>query len=401
MPWLVLAAFLLQSVDYMSDGIKALDAKQYDSAADLFKKAIAADPQDYAAHFHLALAYSLQNRDADAIPEYKRALELKPGLYEAELNLGISLLRSKNAAEAVPLLRSAAEQKPKEPRPAYYYAQALLDSGQDAEAAFATAASLNPRSAPTESGWAQSLARAGKLADAETHFRNAASIDPAYKSGLLQIAELYKKQHNSAAAIAIYREFPENPAAQERIGALLLESGEARDAIPELEAAMAKSPTSANRVALAQAYVKSGQTAKAEPLLAQAVASEPTDYELRMYYARVLRDQRKFADAAQQFFAASKLQPDAPQPWNEIAGVMIAAGQYPQALAALDEVRKHNAETSAHYYLRAISYDHLHQLKEALANYNKFLEMSQGKSPDEEFKARQRARIIQNELSKR
>jgi len=43
----------------------------------------------------------------------------------------------------------------------------------------------------------------------------------------------------------------------------------------------------------------------------------------------------------------------------------------------------------------------LHQLKEALAAYNKFLETSQGKNPDEEFKARQRARIIQHELDKR
>ena len=120
-----------------------------------------------------------------------------------------------------------------------------------------------------------------------------------------------------------------------------------------------------------------------------------------MFYARLLRDQRKFNDAADQFLAASKLKPDAVQPWNEIAGVMIAGEQYPQALIALDRVHALGAETTAHFYLRAISLDHLHQLKEALANYNKFLEQSQGKSPDEEFKARQRARIIQNELNKR
>jgi hypothetical protein len=36
-----------------------------------------------------------------------------------------------------------------------------------------------------------------------------------------------------------------------------------------------------------------------------------------------------------------------------------------------------------------------------MAAYNKFLEASQGKNPDEEFKARQRARIIRNELERR
>lgn len=185
------------------------------------------------------------------------------------------------------------------------------------------------------------------------------------------------------------------------MGALLAQSGQTADAIPALEAAVAKSPTSANRIALAQAYVKSKQLEKAAPLAAQAVAELAQDYDLRMFYARILRDQRKFPEAAQQFLAASKLKPEAVQPWNEVAGVLIVAEQYPQALQALDQVRARGGETSAHYYLRAISLDHLHQLKDALANYNKFLEMSQGKSPDEEFKARQRARIIQNELNKR
>ena len=399
--WVALAAVLLQTVDYQAEGIKALDAKQYDAAVDLFKKAVAEDPKDYAPHFHLALAYSLASKDSEAVPEYKKVLELKPGLYEADLNLGISLLRMKDPRAATPYLKAAVAEKPKEYRPAYYYAQALLDAGQyaDAEAAFADAVSLNPTAA-AEAGLAQALLRQGKLGPSEVHFRNAAGIDPAYRTGLLQLAQAYEDKHQSAEAIAIYREFPENPGAQERMGALLAQSGDTSDAIPALESAVAKSPTSANRVALAQAYVKSKQTDKAAALMAQVIPAEPNDYELRMFYARLLRDQRKFPDAAQQFLAASKMKPEAPQPWNEIAGVMIAAEQYPQALAALDQVRTRGAETAAHIYLRAISLDHLHQLKDALANYNKFLEMSQGKMPDEEFKARQRARIISNELRK-
>ena len=41
------------------------------------------------------------------------------------------------------------------------------------------------------------------------------------------------------------------------------------------------------------------------------------------------------------------------------------------------------------------------QPKPALEAYQRFLAMSQGKNPDEEFKARQRARIIHRELSKK
>ena len=82
--------FFLQAPDYSAEGMKALDAAKYDQAAELFGKAVAADPKDYAAHFHLALSYSMLKRDADSLAEYKKVLELKPGLYEAELNLGHS-----------------------------------------------------------------------------------------------------------------------------------------------------------------------------------------------------------------------------------------------------------------------------------------------------------------------
>ena len=403
--WLLVTALLIQTADFEADGVKALDAKQYDAAVGLFTKAVAADPKDYAAHFHLALAYSLLGKDAEAIAQYKSTLELKPGLYEAELNIGVSMSRAKDPASAIPYLKIAAAQKPEGVSACGDYficAQALLAHGDlpDAQAAFTTAVAINAASAPAELGLGQSLARQNNLADAEPHYRKAGQLDPGYKPALLELAQLYETAHQSAAAIAIYREFPGNPGAEERMGALLSESGHPSDAISALEAAVAKSPTSANRVALAQAYVKNKQPEKAIPLVNQALAESADDFDLRMFYGRLLRDARKFPDAEQQFLAASKIKPDAIQPWNELAGVLIVAEQYTPAIAALDHSRALGGETTAHFYLRAISYDHLHDLKEALANYKTFLEKSNG-SPDEEFKARQRARIIQNELNRK
>ena len=58
--------------------------------------------------------------------------------------------------------------------------------------------------------------------------------------------------------------------------------------------AVAKSPTAANHIALAQAYAKLQQPAKAELHAAEALKSDPTDFELRMFYGQLLRDQRKF-----------------------------------------------------------------------------------------------------------
>jgi tetratricopeptide (TPR) repeat protein len=402
MMWFLVAALLAQTGDFESGGIKALDAKQYDAAVELFTKAVAADPKDYAAHFHLALSYSLLGKDAQAIAEYKTTLELKPELYEAELNIGVSMTRAKDAASAIPYLKSAAAKKPVEFRPAFYLAQALLAHGDlaEAQAAYVTALGINATSAPAELGLGQVLARQNNLTEAEPHYRKAAQLDPGYKPALLELAQLYEAAHQPAQAIAIYREFPSDPGAEERMGALLSETGHATDAIPALEASVAKSPTAANRVALAQAYVKSKLPEKAEPLMKQVLAETPGDFDLVMFYGRLLRDQRKFPDAEQQFVNATKLNPKAVQPWNELAAVLIVAEQYPQAIAALDQSRALGGETTAHFYLRAISYDHLHDLKPALANYKAFLEKSTG-MPDEEFKARQRSRMIQNELNRK
>src|SRR5450631_477266 len=152
--WILYLALLAQSATFLDDGNKALDAKQYDRALELFSQATAADPRDYAAHFQLALAYSLLGRDSDAIPQYKATLELHPGMYEAELNLGLSLLRTNHPAEAVMQFKAAAEQRPTELRPALGLAQALYNTDRfpEAEAAYQKAVALDSRSAPAESG---------------------------------------------------------------------------------------------------------------------------------------------------------------------------------------------------------------------------------------------------------
>lgn len=391
-----------QSVNLYEEGNKALDAQKYSEAVELFSKAIAADPKDYAAHFGRGLAFSMQNRDAEAIADYTRVLELKPGLYEAELNLGMSLLRSHKAAESVPHFQAAATQKGDQFRPGFYLAEALLESNhfQEAEQAYTKAISLDPKSAPAEAGLGQAIARQGRLADAEPHYRKAAELDPSRKDVLIDLASQYEAARQPAAAIALYREFPDNPGAQERIGALLLASGKPDESISPLEFAVSKSPTPANQLALAQAYVATKQPAKAEPLAAAAAASEPNDAELRMFYGRLLRDERKFPQAAAQFQSVAQAKPDMAPAWSELAGVLVMMEMYPQALAALDRVHDLHAEAAGHFFLRGMVLDRLHQPKDAMANYNQFLALSQGKNPDQEFQARQRVRTLEHEVKK-
>lgn len=218
---MVLAAvllFFLQTPDYSADGAKALEEGKYEAAAQSFSQAVAADPQDYYAHFNLAMAYSYLHRDAEGIAEYRKTLELKPGLYEAELNQGILLLRQKSPADAQPLFEDAAAQKNGEFAPRFYLAEAQLQTGLADKAAdnYRLAAELDPKSAGAELGWGRALALQGKLDEAAPHFRQAMERDPKYRDALLSLAALYEENKQPAQALAIYREFPENAAVQER-----------------------------------------------------------------------------------------------------------------------------------------------------------------------------------------
>ncbi|SPE38770.1 Tetratricopeptide TPR_2 repeat protein [Candidatus Sulfopaludibacter sp. SbA3] len=399
---IVVALFFLQAPDFNAEGMSALESGKYDAAEQAFVKAIAADPRDYTAHFNLALAYGFQHKDAEGIAEYRKTLELHPKLYEAELNGGILLLRQKNPAGALPLFEDAAAQKPKEFRPVYYLAECQLQTGDavKAEQTYRTALELNGKAAGAELGMAHALARQGKLADAAPHFRQAAQLDPNYRDSLLELADLYEQNKQSEEALAIYREFPDNAAVQERTGALLLAGNKYAEAIPRLEEAYTKDATEANRVALAMAYLFANQLDKALPLFGQAVAAEPPNFDLRMAYARALRDHKQYPAAAEQFYAALKLKPNDRAAWRDLGAMLYLAKDYPRALEALDKARQLGEDTAGTAFVRAIMLDEMKQLKPALEAYRHFLELSKGHE-NQEWQAQQRMKLIQRELEKR
>jgi Tfp pilus assembly protein PilF len=393
---------LLQTPDFTADGMKALEGGKYEAAAEAFTKAIAADAKDYFAHFNLAIAYSMLHRDAEGLAEYRKTLEIKPGLFEAELNAGILLMRQKSPSEALPLFEDAATQKPAEFRPRYYLAEAELQTGALEKAAdnYKAALAADPKSAASELGWAHAVAQQGNLTDAATHFRHAAELDPRYHDSLLELAQMYEQARQPAEALAIFREFPENAAVQKHLGELLVANQQYADAIPQLEKQYQTSPTPANRMVLAMAYLYTEQMEKAMPLLEKAASEEPSNYDVHMIYARALRDRKQYAASAAQFNQAAKIKPDEVKTWTELGGMLYLARDFEHSLEAFDHARQLGDDTPGTWFLRGLMLDNLKRLKPALDAYQHFLALSSGKNPDQEFQARQRAKLLQRELEK-
>jgi tetratricopeptide (TPR) repeat protein len=399
-----LAALLLAPAqDFLAEGLKALEANEPAAAEPLLRQAVQADPGDFTARFNLALSLSLQHKDTDAIAEFRKTLELKSGLYQANLNLGMLLLRNRQAGDALAVLKEAVETKPKEARPNLYYADALFQMGDAAQAEehYRTALEADPRLADAEVGLARALVKETKLAEAEKHYQAAASLDSRYGGALLELAVAYEQSKQVPEAVAIYRQFPDNAAARERLAALLVQNKEFSAAIPSLERAVQSQPSTANRLALAEAYKINKQEEKAIEQLQLATASDSSNYDLRMMLGRELRDNHRNMPAAQQFGAATKIRPDSAEAWNELASILIVNENYAEGLAALDHVKALGKEIPGDMYYRAITLDRLKQLKPAVEAYRQFLAADGGKLPDQEFAARQRIRIIESELNRK
>lgn len=365
---LAVALLLTPQGDPIAEASAHLDAGRTAEAVALLTSLLEKEPDNVPARFNLGIAQAMAGQDAAAVASFRKVLTAKPGLYEAELNLGQLLVKTGEFEEAAALLKSANEKKPGQARTVYMLSRALAGQQKWAEAAATLAAcmALEPQPPAVDLELASYLEKAGKLPE----------------------------------AIAIYRKHPEDPGARERVALYLLDNGDPAGAIEQLEALLKQSPTPAVKYALATAYLRARQPEKAIPLAQSILEQEPSNLEIRMFLGRLLRDQKRYADAARQFAVVAKAKPDNLETWNEFAGVLILLDQKEAALQALERVRALGGETPGYHFFRATILDSQQQYKPALESYRRFLELSGGKSPDEEFKARQRVRIIERILSK-
>jgi predicted Zn-dependent protease len=146
---------------------------------------------------------------------------------------------------------------------------------------------------------------------------------------------------------------------------------------------------------LAQVYVSAGKYADAEALYRSLLAAQPGDPELHHQYGQTLMKLKKFGDAEQQFLAALKLKPDWGAAYGDLAVAANENQDYALAIKALDMRAKFLPEIPVGYFLRATAYDHLKDFHQAAANYHLFLQVANGKYPDQEWQARHRLITIE------
>lgn len=350
------------------EALRLLEEGRAREALPLLEEAARKAPGSAAIHFHLGFALSEIGDDPRAIAAFRRVLEIDPAIRPARLNLAHLLIRNQQPAEAVPLLEECLREQPGDAKAAFLLGRALAASGQWRAAAEA--------------------------------FEKAAEKQPQDLDTALALAEAWQRAGEKQKAAAGYARFPDEPAALERLGVLELEAGELDNAIRHLEAVRARSPSPAVLYALATAYLRRKQPEQSAAIAASLVEQAPANAELRLFYGRLLRDQKKYAEAAPQFQEAARLAPRSGEAWNELTAVLMLLKQYEPALAALERARELNGPSPAYDYFRATMLDAMNQPRPALESYRRFLASSNGAHPDEEFKARQRVKVLEKAVQR-
>jgi Flp pilus assembly protein TadD/2-polyprenyl-3-methyl-5-hydroxy-6-metoxy-1,4-benzoquinol methylase len=227
-------------------GMVALQQGQPQTAIDLIGRALAVDDRQASYHFHHALA--LQNLDdmEGAVAGYRRALALKPDDPDTYNNMGNAL--------------------------------AALGKREEALAAFRRLLALQPGNAIAHNNLGNVQRDLGLAAEAEASFRKALSLDPNLAGALVNLGHARWESGALAEAETLYRRAaagqPGNPDLLDNLAALRLARGDSDGALEMIRRSLALA-----------------ETAKAKKLFVQAASrADLLDEGLRGLVARALAE---------------------------------------------------------------------------------------------------------------
>jgi len=391
----------------LSAAQEALGRNDFATAAEALKRVVEAQPKLTSAWFNLAYAYTGLHKDEEAIASYQKALELDPDLFEARLNLGILLMQLKNPQAALPHLEKAATLKPDHQRAQLYYGRVLALTGEAerAEKQYQTVLRIDPRLTSAHYDLGQLYLQQKRYPEALGSFQKAAELDPALAQAQLGMALAMEGLKDEVNAVAHFEQYltahPEDLETRFHLARLYLEQGKNAQAYEGLQTVYRLKPeTPGLAAALGDVCASLKKLPESENFYRQALLAAPTDADLHRALGQTLLAEGKLAEAEAEFRTALARNPGSGEAAQGLATSVYLQKRYPEAIPLLEAQARAPNPPAILIFALATSYDNLHVLKKALENYERFLQLSKGQSPDHEWQATQRAKLLRHQLQK-
>ena len=368
---------------------------------------LADHPTDARALFAAGYVADAQGRLDEAEGLYRRAVESNPKSFESRLSLGLLLAQQLKFDEARPELEAATFLDPVKGGPELKARawRALAEINQSTDPAEASndllqALKLSPETEADTLLAANLADKTGQYAEAEAAFRRVLANDPKSAEANAGVAHFLIARKEYPAAETLLRsaleQTPDDPALTAQLASVLAAQDKA-EALPLLQKLHISHPgTSSITRMLAEVLADSGDAAGSDKLYIELLATSPNDPDLLVGHGQNLVHQAKYPEAFDAFEKAARLAPSSPEAWSGLAFAASKNNQPSVTLNALTMRSKLLPEVPSTYFLWATSYDTLHNKVEAIRYYHHFLEAAAGKFPDQEWRARQRLILLEN-----
>jgi tetratricopeptide (TPR) repeat protein len=300
-------------------GVSLLELKRYDEAFDLFKALIdqagispaGPPPRGAAAAFNNLGVVQIRRggtpQTGTAVFYLTKAADADPGDADCLFNLGYAYVLERNHQGAIYWLREALRRNPSDPDAHYVLAAALQASGNAVEAArekelarqlSAQYEEMERRAAADKLPVPKGLERVREEPDAAIGFRPEQAIVNAAQREQHELAtfhldrgrRLFEREEDREAMMELRRAVylsPYEAQAHLLIGRIHLRAGRPQEAVDALKISIWSEDSAPARVALAEAYLKLGNTAAVRAELEKALVLDPASADAKRMLSEI------------------------------------------------------------------------------------------------------------------
>jgi len=329
----------------------------FQSVVTIWEDTVKKAPVSHRAQNNVGCALIDAKRYEEGIPYCLEATRLKSDYGEAYGNVGYGLSGLKRFEEAIPYYEKALFYMRKIgptnlDRVLLNFGLALHEVGRDTEAraAFEEAVSVNPKNAPSLNNLGNYEFLAGRYAEAKKYYERAVASDPDFAEAWYDLGNAAVALGQSLSEAEKLRSFgeaeqhyrraiklsPDLLMAKDNLARLLLEMNRPKEAAEYFETVVKDNPTAIVQFKAASAFMQSGKTAEAIPLLEALLKQDPNNIEANYLLgnARYRMGDRDGAMTA--YRQAIRINPFAVEPHGNLGSLLASAGQWDEAIAELN-----------------------------------------------------------------
>ena len=168
------------AVGFEVRGTRALDARNWEEAAALFRKGLEVAPRDATLHQNLGTALVLGGDAAGALAEFQEAARLSPGYAKPHFSIGVLMAESGRDADAIQRFSDAVKYDPQMVNARFSLAETLRRTGQPGAALthYEQIVKADPGASQARFGYAMALVRLGRYPEARAALETATTMHP-------------------------------------------------------------------------------------------------------------------------------------------------------------------------------------------------------------------------------